>query len=53
MVRPWDRNVLGSPMEVVVSKLEACQQSLMHWNRNSFCHVKREIAEKKEVAKSG
>ena len=46
VVQTWDRNVLGSPMEVV-SKLEACQQSLMHWSRNSFCHEKREIAKKR------
>ena len=36
VVRTWDRSVVGSPLEVVVSKLEAC-----------FCHVRREIIEKR------
>nr|XP_023899854.1 uncharacterized protein LOC112011749 [Quercus suber]POE51330.1 hypothetical protein CFP56_72199 [Quercus suber] len=51
VVQTWDRNVLGSPMEMVVSKLGACQKSLMHWSRNSFCHVRREIFEKKKLLK--
>ena len=51
VVRMWDRTVLGSPMEVVVSKLKACQKSLMHWSRNSFCHVRREIIEKNKLLK--
>ena len=51
VVRTWDRNVGGSPMEMVVTKLEACQQSLTHWSKSSFCHVKREIAEKKKLLK--
>lgn len=47
----WDRSVLGSSMEVVVSKLEACQKSLMQWSRNSFYHAKWEIIEKKKLLK--
>ena len=53
VVRTWDRSVLGSPMEVVVSKLKACQKSLMHWSRNPFCHVRQEIIKKKEVVEKG
>ncbi|KAL0011115.1 hypothetical protein SO802_006223 [Lithocarpus litseifolius] len=51
VVRTWDRSVSGSPMEVVVSKLGACQKSLLQWSKNSFCHVRREIAEKKKLLK--
>nr|POE81341.1 hypothetical protein CFP56_15870 [Quercus suber] len=51
VVRTWDRNFLGFPLEVVVSKVEACQKSLIHWSRNSFCHVKREIMEEKKLLK--
>ena len=51
VVRTWDRSVLGSSMEVVVSKLEACQKSLMQWSRNSFCHVRWEIIKKKKLLK--
>ena len=43
--------MLGSPMEMVVSKLEACQKSLVHWSGNSFCHVRWEIIEKKKLLK--
>ena len=38
-------------MEVVVTKLEACQLNLTHWSKSSFCYVKREIAEKKKLLK--
>ena len=51
VVRTWDRNVVGSPMEVVVSKLKACQKSLRHWSSNSFCHVRQEIIGKKKLLK--
>lgn len=51
MVRTWNRNVGGSSMEVVVTKLEACQLNLTHWSKSSFCYVKREIAEKKKLLK--
>nr|POE67030.1 putative ribonuclease h protein [Quercus suber] len=51
VVQTWDRLVLGSPMELVVAKLGACQQILLNWSRNSFCHVRREISEKKKLLK--
>ena len=38
-------------MEVVVSKLKACQKSLRHWSCNSFCHVRQEIIGKKKLLK--
>ena len=43
--------MLGSPMEMVVSKLEACQKRLVHWSGNSFCHMRWEIIEKKKLLK--
>ncbi|KAL0004665.1 hypothetical protein SO802_012226 [Lithocarpus litseifolius] len=52
VVRTWGRDVLGSPIELVVSKLEACQKSLAIWSRNSFCHVRREITEKKKMLRA-
>lgn len=47
----WDRSVTGSPVEVVVTKLDACQKSLSQWSKHSFCHVRREISKKKKVLK--
>nr|POF23768.1 putative ribonuclease h protein [Quercus suber] len=47
----WDRSVTGSPVEVVVTKLDACQKSLSQWSKHSFCHARREISEKKKVLK--
>ena len=49
--RTWDKSVTGSPVEVVVAKLDACQKSLSQWSKHSFCHVRREISEKKKMLK--
>nr|POE79028.1 hypothetical protein CFP56_76878 [Quercus suber] len=51
VMRTWDRSIMGSPMEIVVTKLEACQKRLSQWSKHSFCHVKREIIEKKKMLK--
>lgn len=51
VVWTWDRSVMGCPVEVVVTKLEACQKSLLQWSKNFFCHVRREIIEKKKMLK--
>ena len=29
VVQTWDRSILGSPMEIIVTKLGACQKSLL------------------------
>lgn len=49
VVGTWGRSTSGSPMERVIAKLEACQGNLTQWSKHSFCHVKKEITDKKRL----
>ena len=45
----WERAAMGSPMVKVMSKIEACQQSLTQWSKHSFCIVSTELMGKKKL----
>lgn len=38
---------LGSPMEEVIEKINACRRSSMQWSKHSFLNVSRALFEKK------
>lgn len=47
VIGTWGMATLGSPMEEVIKKINACKRSSMQWSKHSFLNVSRALFEKK------
>ena len=53
MARSWEIAHLGSPMALVVGKIDKCQENLKKWSKNSVCNISRSLMEKKKMLGKG
>ena len=51
VVGAWNRASSSSPMETMVTKIEACQKRLTQWSKHSFCNVSGVLSKKKKLLK--
>ena len=49
MAHSWETTHSGSPMALVVGKIDRCQANLKKWSKNSVCNISRSLMEKKKM----
>lgn len=49
MARSWVVVQSGSPMAVVMGKINRCQVKLKKWSKNSVCNISQTIVDKKKM----